>query len=291
MMDSSPIEIAFDNHCGLGEGPVWDSIQNRLYWVDIDNHLLFCGDPITHAYQQYPFTFAVTALGIRRNGGLVLATSHGFVLWNSIHSEFEQLGDPESDKSGARFNDGAVDRVGRFWAGTMTETDATSTLYRLDAQHRIQPMEKEITISNGMGWSPDNRFFYFTDTLRKVIYRYDFDLQSGKIENRTIFISVFEGPGLPDGLTIDQEGFIWSARCGGGKIVRYDPTGKIEREILTPVSSPTSITFGGNHLKQLFITTSSSLVNPTLRLEDTLAGCTFCFTPGVDGLPETFYEG
>lgn len=290
-MNASQFNLVFHNRCGLGEGPVWDADNHKLYWVDIDHHKVFHGDPATGTYQEYTFDVPITALGIRQKGGLIFATARGFAVWDQKSSAFQNLGEPEAGKPNARFNDGAVDRTGRFWAGTMTETDATSALYRLDMDHHIQRMEQGITISNGMGWSPDNRYFYFTDTNQRAIYRYDFNPVTGEIQNRTIFATVAPGQGVPDGLTVDQEGFIWSVRCGGGKIVRYNPNGKIDREIPTPVSSPTSITFGGDHLDELYVTTSASLINPALGLDDTQAGCTFQFYPDITGLPEPFYEG
>ncbi|MEN6409722.1 MAG: SMP-30/gluconolactonase/LRE family protein, partial [Anaerolineaceae bacterium] len=124
-MNMPEFKIVFSNPCGLGEGPVWDAENKKLYWVDIDYRKIFHGDPVMGTYQDYSFDIPVTALGIRQKGGLILATARGFALWDHKSSSLQSLGDPEAGKPNARFNDGAVDRSGRFWAGTMTETDAT----------------------------------------------------------------------------------------------------------------------------------------------------------------------
>ena len=141
-----------------------------------------------------------------------------------------------------------------------------------------------------MGWSPDNRVFYFTDTIRKVIYAYDFDLQSGTITNRRKFVESANEAGVPDGLTVDSQGFVWSVRCGGGNIVRYDPSGCVERVITLPVSHPTSCIFGGTELNELYITTSRMLVPEEHRMQQPLAGDLFRLRIDIRGLPVSEFQ-
>ncbi len=275
----------------LGEGPRWNVKEQRLYWVDIERCVFHRLEPSSGAVETFPVGLPVGVLAFRAAGGLVLATREGFALWEGAGKPLRPIGDPEPGKPGARFNDGAVDRAGRFWAGTMTETDASSALYRLDLDLSIHRMEEELTISNGMGWSPDDRTLYHTDTLRHTIYQYDFDLASGEIANRRVFAHDPEEGGVPDGLAVDAQGFIWSARCHGGKIVRYDPQGKVERRIALPTQCPTSVAFGGQHLDELYITTSRALVPAERRAAQPLAGGLFRLETEVRGLPEPEFGG
>lgn len=210
---------------------------------------------------------------------------------NTVRSiKLEFIADPEADKPEARFNDGAVDRQGRFWAGTISEGFANS-LYRLDPDGTVQKMETGIGISNGIGWSPDNKTMYFTDTPARVIYAYDFDLATGAIENRRTFVQVPEEEGFPDGLTVDSEGFIWSAHWDGWKITRYDPTGKVEREIQVLVQRPTSCTFGGAELNELYLTSASVGLSQAALKDQPLAGDLFRLKVEVKGLEEPKYLG
>jgi sugar lactone lactonase YvrE len=258
MPGSYDLEWVIQGKNALGEGPLWDPTHNRLYWVDIEGHQIFCWQPLNQHLDNYTFPLAITALGLRRKGGLVLATRDGFATWD--FSNLDWIADPESNKPEARFNDGTVDCQGRFWAGTMTETGATSSLYRLDPDGKVTTMETHLTISNGLGWSPDLKTFYLTDTVRQKIYAYDFDPELGDIENRRIFIDVAPEHGSPDGLAMDAQGFIWSCCWGGWKILRIDPSGQIEREILLPVEHPTSCVFAGADFSDLYVTSARSPV-------------------------------
>ena len=202
--------------------------------------------------------------------------------------------DPEPDKLGNRFNDGAVDRQGRFWAGTMGGGDPVGALYRLDQDQSIRTMVTDIKISNGLGWSPDNKTMYYADTGYRTIWAYDFDPATGAIENRRDFAAVpeKEGDGAPDGLTVDSEGCVWSARWGGWKIVRYDPAGKIEREVAIPAERITSVMFGGPTLEDLYVTSARiDFDEKTDNANQPHAGGLFRLQPGVRGLPETEYGG
>ena len=192
------------------------------------------------------------------------------------------------------FNDGAVDRSGRFWAGTMSDSDphgSHGNLYRLDIDGSVHVMDTGFTISNGIGWSPDNKIMYFTDTMRSVIYAYDFDIATGMIENRRPFVTVPEGEGVPDGLTVDSEGFVWSAIALGYKINRYDPNGMVEREIRVPTAFVSSCTFGGPGLDELYITTGWEPLNDDEKLSQPFAGDLFRVSTGVMGLEEPKYLG
>jgi sugar lactone lactonase YvrE len=273
----------------LGEAPLWSSVEQALYWVDIDEPAIYRYDDETGELRRFQVEIPVTALGLRASGGLVVATRDGFAFLTP-GSPLQMIADPESDRPDTRFNDGAVDPTGRFWAGTVSG-DATASLYRLDRDLSVQRMDSGFTVSNGIGWSPDGRTLYFTDTLELVIHAYDFDPTSGRVANRRVFASVPAGEGVPDGLAVDEEGFVWSVRCRGGRIVRYDPSGRVDRQIYLPVSCPTSCAFGGAGLDELFVTSSVSLVNEANRSGEPLAGDLFRLRPGVRGISEPEFTG
>lgn len=168
-----------------------------------------------------------------------------------------------------------------------------NSLFRLGADGSIRRMESGIIVSNGLGWSPDNRTFYYTDSEARVIFAYDFDPLSGDIANRRVFADIPNAidEGIPDGLAVDVDGCIWSARWGGWKVVRYDPQGRILEEIAMPVEFPTSCAFGGPDLEDLYITSAWIEVKPEDRVHQPLAGDIFRLKAGVRGFPEPYYGG
>ena len=279
----------------LGEGPVWSAEEQALYWVDIENNCFYRLYPTTGKYEVFGVGVPVGVLALRDAGGLVMATKKGFAFWDP-QKGLHFIADPEADKPHTRFNDGAVDCQGRFWAGTMCGlpercSDPEGSLYRLDPDGSISTMETGIFIANGTGWSPDNKIMYFTDTPRRVIYAYDFDPATGAIANRRPFISTPDEIGAPDGLTVDSEGCIWSARWDGWKITRYDPTGKVEREIHLPVQCPTSCAFGGAELDELYITSAWTELSEEQKKSQPFAGDLFRVKTDTKGLESPKFAG
>jgi sugar lactone lactonase YvrE len=279
--------------CRLGEGPRWNAVEKMLYWVDIENHHFYRLDPATGRYERFDTGLPVGVLGFRQRGGLIMATSDGFAAWDFSTQTLDFIADPEADRTepDARFNDGAVDRRGRFWAGTMTHTGANNSLYRLDPDMSVHTLERGLTITNGMGWSPDNRTMYLTDTNRRLIYAYAFDIESGTIANRRNFVEVPQEDGFPDGLAVDAEGFVWSAHWGGSRITRYDPEGKIERVVEVPVPQVTACAFGGPDLTDLYITTAWSGMTEAERAAHPMSGDLFALNVGIKGQAEEYFKG
>lgn len=274
----------------LGEGPRWHVQEQALYWVDIERgeiHSLTWRD---RTHEIHRLGIPVGCFGFHKDGGLILATADGFGTW-SPQADLEILLDPRTADGEGRFNDGAVDLGGRFWAGTMTPEGFGNRLYRLDRDGSVTCMEQEIGISNGIGWSPDGGTFYFTDSPRKIIYAYDFDVNQGLISNRRKWVHTPDEPGVPDGLAVDQQGCIWSARWDGWKIDRYDPGGERIQELKLPCQRPTSCTFGGEDLSTLIITTARVGLNESQLSAQPLAGDLFRFRPGVKGLETNLFHG
>ncbi len=278
LMDTQ-IEQVVKIHNRLGESSLWDPRRQALYWVDIESDIFYQFDPKTGDVKNIPLQVPIFSQGIRAEGGLVVGTDAGFGVFTPDTGSFEKIVDLIANERGVRFNDGAVDPKGRFWSGTLDkDRTPTNRLYRLDPNRSTHLMVDDIRQSNGMGWSPDNKTFYLTDTRRQVIYAFDFDLDSGAIENRRVFIATPEAPeeGVPDGLTIDAEGFLWSARFRGSKLVRYDPQGKVEREVRLPVLSPASTAFGGANLDELYVSAADTGI--------------WRLYPGVKGMAANLYS-
>ncbi|MBA3822535.1 MAG: SMP-30/gluconolactonase/LRE family protein [Ktedonobacterales bacterium] len=289
------IAVVYAAQNELGEGPLWLADEQQLFWLDMRQGIIWRYAVATGAVASFALGLFVSAIAPRQAGGFVVATQHGFATWQP-GQPLSWLVDPESHLPANRFNDGAVDSHGRMWAATLTDGDDQTTvphgsLYRLDPDGQAQGMDTGFYVSNGLGWSPDNRTMYFTDSWQRIIFAYDFDAASGQISHRRPFILVPEGKGLPDGLAIDAEGYLWSACWGGGRIIRYAPDGQVEREIALPVSYPTSCAFGGPDLTTLYITSAWTALTPEQRQAEPLAGAVLRLHAPCPGLPTLPYAG
>jgi sugar lactone lactonase YvrE len=271
----------------LGEGPLWNIREGRFYWVDIEDNCFYTYDPASEEAQRYDIGLMPGCLGFLESGGLVIGTQNGLAIWNPQSQKVAMFTDNIAYRPAGRFNDGATDRQGRFWAGTMTDKPENH-LFRLDPDGGVQVMETGVTISNGLGWSPDDRTMYYSDSGHGVIYAYDFDPTTGDISNRRVLVAESPEGDAPDGLTVDSEGFIWCARWGGWKVVRYDPQGGVEREIRLPVKHVTSCAFGGPELTDLYITSASSPLSAEELQQFPDSGGLFRLRTDVKGLPEPY---
>lgn len=291
--DRDDLSCIFPTSSFLGEGPSWHAAERKLIWVDILAPSVLIGDPATGEFQTKPMPELVGAVVPRRRGGYVGAMQTGFKAFDWTSQDLSTIAAPEADKPGNRFNDGKCDRRGRFWAGTLAINAAAQegSLYRLDTDGRVHLMDTGFHVSNGLGWSPDDRRFYFADSGTKRIYVYDFDIESGAIANRRVFAQSPDGAGTPDGLTVDSEGFVWSAQWDGWRIIRYDPDGRVDRIINLPIPRPTSVTFGGPDLTTLFITSARIRLSGQQLAEAPLSGSVFALQAGVRGQPDNSFAG
>ena len=275
----------------LGESPLWDPVTERLFWVDINRCLIHQLDPRTGEITEWPCKTEPGCLGRADNGRLVAGLRDGFYFFSPATGKFEGITDPEPGKPENRVNDGKVDRAGRFWAGTMRDPnpdEPCGALYKLEGQTALQMLDG-IRIPNSLCWSPDNQTLYFSDTRARVIWGFDFNLASGELTNRRLFVDLQGQLGRPDGATVDTEGYLWSAEYGGGRVVRYTPDGTIDKVVNLPVANVTCPTFGGTDYKTLFITTASQRLTENELAEQPLAGGLFSLKVTVAGLPEPVF--
>jgi sugar lactone lactonase YvrE len=279
----------------IGEGPMWDPREKVLYWTDITGKQLHIFNPADGTNQIFDFPDLVTSVAPRASGGLILTLRKTIAFYDPKTKTLEELADPETDKPGNRFNDGKVDRQGRLWGGTMGDVEwdqPVGNLYCFDGKRQLRRMEEGICCSNGLGWSPDSKTMYFTESFRHRIHAYDFDAATGAIANRRIFVQLpNHTAAFPDGLTVDAEGGVWSAQPMYGRIARYDPSGKVERVIELPVSRGTSVMFGGDDYKTLYVTSMRLTLSDAQLAEEPLAGSLLALEPGVRGLAEAPFAG
>lgn len=278
----------------LGEGPTWSPRDGLLYWVDILTPAVHCFDTVQGVDRELKLGSMVSVAIPKATGGLLVATPAGLMTLDMETKSLTAFCHPESDRPGNRYNDGKCDRMGRLWIGTLDMGTAANrgNLFRVDADGSWKKMDSGITVSNGLGWSPDNRRMYFTDSVRRTIYAYDFDLLRGTISNRRPFITLNASDGTPDGLTVDEEGCLWVAVWDAWRVSRYSPDGLEMLRIRMPVPRPTSCCFGGTSLDTLYVTSASVRLNEKALAAAPQSGALFAIrVPGVRGLPETTFAG
>jgi len=277
-----------------GETPIWIPDQQVLYWIDIEGERVHRHDPVSGETKEWALDVPITALARRAGGGWILATKTGLAFWDHQTNATEFIVDPDADNPALRFNDSAVDRQGRLLIGSLNQEqfDAPDgSLYRLDADLSIHKIDEGYAVANGIGFSPDGQTAYVTDMFHGRILAFDYDTEAGTVANRRTFVDVPAEAGLPDGLIIDAEGFVWSAHWGGSRVTRYDPDGKIEREVRLPVTNVTCMAFGGADLNELYITTAWFLLDDDGRKAQPQAGDLFRITTDVPGLVEPEFAG
>ena len=240
----------------LGECPTWNERGHRFQWIEVvGKRISSCApdgsDLRRQATDDYPGSFA-----LREKGGKIVAFRRGVRLFNEAGKETGNLPLAPEIVARERFNDGGCDDRGRFFVGTMDPrlSGTTGGLWRIDPDLTITRLTDGIGIGNGIAWSPDDKLLYHCDSDPPVIYVHDYDIDSGEVANRRIFLRLDPALGKPDGCAMDIEGFLWMAAPGSGTVLRIDPYGRIERTLHVPVRYPTSVTFGGDDLKTLYIT-------------------------------------
>jgi D-xylono/L-arabinono-1,4-lactonase len=283
-MDTTPgIEIICDYACELAEGPLWHQDEGRLYWVDINCGRIYCYDPRTGEHQMVlDAGVAVGGFTIQEDGALLLFMDKGAVKryhGGVLSTLLEEI--PEERDS--RFNDVCTDPLGGVFCGTIETAKHPGALYRLDPQGKCTRLFGEVGVSNGIGFSPDRKTMYYTDSPKQAIYRFDYDPGSGAISNRSILVQIPESLGSPDGMTVDADGYLWAAIWDGSCLIRFSPDGKEVQRFLFPAKKVSSLTFGGPEYEDVYVTTAGG---ENKAEEGPGAGAIFHLRPGVRGVPE-----
>ena len=248
-------ELIADYANTCGEGPLWNPIDKKLYWVDIPNGQVYRYDPSNSKHELY--FQAPTGIGgftIQPDGSLLcFLYNAGLAVLENGH--FRYLIDEMKEEQGRKFNDVIADPMGRVFAGTIENSSGKGRLYRLDLDGTFKPILDGIGISNGMGFTADKKKMYYTDSNEYRIDIFDYDIETGDLSNRKTFVNTPEG-GLPDGMTVDSKGNIWSARFGGSGVYKYSAAGILESKIDIPMRNTTSVIFGGVNYNEMYITSA-----------------------------------
>ena len=269
----------------IGENPLWHPTEKCLYWTDIPTGRLFRYDPVTAKTEQIYSGEIVGGFTFQVDGGLLLFMEKGRVAkWKD--GKLETLIEEIAAEKESRFNDVIADPQGRVFCGTMPTAKDLGRLYRLDPDLSLHLLLEGINISNGLGFTFDQKTLYYTESVARKIYKFDYDAETGTINNQRTWKEIPPDEGVPDGLAVDAEGCVWSARWDGGAIYKYAPTGENVLKIEIPAQKVTSITFGCENLKNLYVTTA--LDGGTKETEGEGAGALFCVPNAGQGQSECF---
>jgi sugar lactone lactonase YvrE len=275
----------------LGEGPVYDEKNNSIFWIDIVNALIIEYDLKNNTERKIETGSMIGSFAITEYEHFIAALQDGIAIIQRNTGMKKMVATPETDIPSNRFNDGKSSPDGHFWAGSMSlnETDPSGSLYSIDEDFKVKKQEGGLTISNGLCWSLDKKYFYFINTPSLQIVRYDYT--NGNMSNKKTLITIDAAKdGYPDGMTIDVEGNLWIAHWGGWQVTRWNPlSGEKMTAIQLPVSQVTYIYFGGDDFSDMFITSARrGLISAQLASEP-LAGATFrLHNTGFRGIP--FYR-
>jgi len=276
-----------------GEAPVWDPDTGTLYWTDCVGFKFYRFYSQSNKSEILRSGIEVTGYALNQDGGFVIANTKGIWLWDG--AENLKLIAAEVDGAVCQMNDAAADPAGRFLAGScFYEPNADyklGCLFRVDTNGRATVLDDGIHLANGIGFSPDAKQVYLTDSAARLIYRYDYDVRTGHVSNRSVLVQVPLDEGIPDGLAVDAEGFVWSAQWYGSCVVRYDPEGSVERRIATPAKQTSSVAFGGSDFSELFITSAaqhfpSPLVPPHYDDSGCIGGPLYHLFTDIRGKPQ-----
>ncbi|MFB2117724.1 SMP-30/gluconolactonase/LRE family protein [Parapedobacter sp. 2B3] len=277
-----------------GEGPVWDTVSGRLYWADCGGEAIYAKGFDAEVPERVLDSYHAASLALHESGGIVFGGRDGFFHWNK-GSVPRLVCNHCGEASVVDINDIIADPRGRVFGGQEAfregEDYDTGYLFRIDLDGSCVIMEEGLHLSNGMGFSPSCDQFYLVDTVLRVIYVYDYDIESGNIKNKRVLIKLKKDEGLPDGMTVDREGFLWVAKWFGGGLSRYDPTGKLERTIDLPVAQISSLTFGGPFWKDIFVTSAAQYWETPLApighdFSSSRGGSVYRIAQDIEGKPE-----
>lgn len=253
------VEVIADNGDLCGEGPHWDEREQALYWTDIDGQKFYRYMWRERRHELLHAGFTINGFCLQEDGGLVTTSSQG--AWLVKPGAEPLLLASEAEGQECRLNDCLADPEGRVYSGSYhlnpDGTSPPSYLFRIDRDGSVHVVDEGICFSNGLAFSPDCKTLYFTDMVARCIYAYDWRRSDGALSRRRVFVRVHRSEGMPDGLTVDAEGFLWIAHWFGGCVTRYDPDGKRERKVELPATQTSSLAFGGPELDEIYVTTAA----------------------------------
>jgi sugar lactone lactonase YvrE len=281
-------ELLYDAKATLGEGPVWDSRTQTLYWIDIFEKRVYADADVLVQLDEF-----VGCLAPRKSGGLILTKRFSFWTLEPDSAKLTFLSSLENEPSNNRFNDGKCDPRGRFLAGTMemNEKDPNGSLYSFDGSS-ITKLFGNVVISNGLAWSPDYKTLYYIDTPSREVKAFDYDLNAGGIANMRVVIQIPESFGWPDGMTSDTQGNLWVAMWGGAQVTKWNPnTGQLLEQIPVPAKNVSSCVFGGKDRNELYLTSARIGVDEQTLKQYPLTGGVFRLETDVEGMPVFEFEG
>jgi L-arabinonolactonase len=286
-------ELVLDCRNLHGEGVLWNSLDERLWWTDINGKTLWAYDPASGAAESYSAPDRICCFAPRKDGTMVAAFADGFAFFDPRSGRRDDIAAIEPDLPQTRLNDGRTDRQGRFIAGGMDERDfaPVSSVWRLDSDLKLTRLFGSVRCANSTCFSPDGRTMYFADSPDCEIVAFDYDADTGSIGARRPLAPLPKGRGVPDGSCVDAEGFVWNAVWEGHRVDRFAPDGRLDCTIDVPVAKPTCVAFGGRDLETLFITTSRLGSSDELLRREPSSGGLFTVRPGVKGLLDAPFAG
>jgi sugar lactone lactonase YvrE len=284
----------------LGENPLWDVEEQRLYWVDAVGHKIFRAAADGRDVESWDAPAEIGSMCLRKKGGAVVALDTGLHFLDFKTGRFEKFADPEEAQPAVRLNDCKVDKRGRMIVGSYDRESydparpgvavkSRGSFFRVDPDLSIHTIETGIACCNGPCWSPDEKRFYFADTMCGQIFVADWNAEKGTLSNKRTFQSYGPEGGMPDGATVDAEGFYWSAFMGPGELRRYAPGGTLDRTVKMPILKASSLIFGGPDLDTIYVTTMDDHLPPP---DGPMGGRLFAVRGlGIRGLPEPRFGG
>ncbi|MDX1523955.1 MAG: SMP-30/gluconolactonase/LRE family protein [Anaerolineae bacterium] len=289
------VALFVDHLAELGEGPGWDAAAQRLYWVDIYGQALHLFTPASGLHRIIPMPAKIGCAVPKTSGGMLVALQNGLFTLDLDSEMLTAIADPEAGLPHNRFNDGKCDPRGRFLAGTMDDREigiAAGSLYSVEADLSIRRLFDGVTISNGIGFSPDHKTMYYIDSPTRLVVAFDYDLETGDVRNRRIVVTIPEGWGDPDGMTTDTEGMLWVALWSGESVTRWNPaTGELLERIPVPALNVSSCTFGGPEMNELFLTTARKGTDPATLAKYPKTGAVFRHKTNVVGMENFVFAG
>ncbi len=283
------IEHLYSSQDQIGESPIWNIAEQALYWVDAEGNKVHRLDPESGDYQCYTTPMTLTAIALCTSGTWLSATKKGLYHWEKNFSEHRFLVNPVGANKNVRLNDAVVDRQGRLWTGSLNEACLEAPdgeLYCMTWPISVASMADNFSVANGISWSPDGSLLYISNMFEYKVEVFSQNAATAQLTQRRTFITFSESDGMPDGLTVDAEGYLWVALWGGGKVCRYSPAGVLDKTIHLPVSNPTRCTFGGADLTELFVCSAWFDLDDTQRKQQPMAGDLFRIKVGIKGLAE-----